>query len=135
MDARTTASPTGVDEYVFYGEGGWSWSIPYVAGVYALAAQVEPSITPDRFWALALETGRTIDLQRGGKKHRFGRILDAAALVEAIRRGELADAFKLMLDPDRLIRQLDAEAELLTNTPAWLDPQVAWIRDCYLAET
>lgn len=92
MDARTTASPTGVDEYVFYGDGGWSWSIPYIAGAYALAAQVEPSITPDRFWALALETGRTIDLERGGKKHRFGPILDAAALVEAIRRGELNDA-------------------------------------------
>jgi hypothetical protein len=91
MDARTAASPTGVGEYVFYGDGGWSWSIPYIAGVYALAAQVEPSITSDRFWALALETGRTIDLQRRGKKHRFGPILDAAALVEAIRRGELTD--------------------------------------------
>ena len=30
------------NEYVFYREGGWSWSIPYIAGVYALAAQVKP---------------------------------------------------------------------------------------------
>jgi hypothetical protein len=91
MDARTTASPTGVEEYVFYSEGGWSWSIPYIAGVYALAAQVEPKITPDRFWALALRTGRTIDLHRGGKEFRFGPILDAAGLIAALRRGELAD--------------------------------------------
>ncbi len=91
MDARTTASPTGADEYVFYGEGGWSWSIPYIAGVYALAAQVEPKITPDRFWALVLRTGRTIDLHRGGAERKFGRILDAAGLVAALRRGELAD--------------------------------------------
>ncbi len=91
MDARTTASPTGVDEYVFYGEGGWSWSIPYIAGAYALAAQVEPKITPDRFWALALRTGRTIDLHRDGQERRFGPILNPAGLVAALRRGELAD--------------------------------------------
>lgn len=36
MDARTTASPTGPGEYVFYAQGGWSWSIPYIAGAYAL---------------------------------------------------------------------------------------------------
>jgi ankyrin repeat protein len=91
MDARTTASPTGASEYVFYAQGGWSWSIPYIAGVYALAAQVEPKITPERFWALALRTGRTIDLHRGGEERRFGPILDAAGLVAALRRGELAD--------------------------------------------
>jgi hypothetical protein len=92
MDSRTTASPTGKTEYVFYAEGGWSWSIPYIAGAYALAAQVEPKITPERFWALALKTGRTIKLRHQGKEHDFGPILDPARLVEAIRRGDLADA-------------------------------------------
>lgn len=91
MDARTTASPTGADEYVFYGDGGWSWSIPYIAGVYALAAQVDPNVTPDRFWALALRTGRTIDLNRDGRKCKFGPILDPAGLIAALQRGELAD--------------------------------------------
>ncbi len=91
MDARTTASPTGASEYVFYAQGGWSWSIPYIAGVYALAAQVEPKITPDRFWALALRTGRIIDLHRGGKAYKLGPILNPAGLVAALRRGELAD--------------------------------------------
>ena len=91
MDARATASPTGTGEYVFYAEAGWSWSIPYIAGVYALAAQVEPKITPDRFWALALKTGRTIELNRSGKTRPFGPILDPGGLIEAIRRGELTD--------------------------------------------
>ncbi|UCG58984.1 MAG: S8/S53 family peptidase, partial [Phycisphaerales bacterium] len=91
MDARTTACPTGVDEYVFYGEGGWSWSIPYIAGVYALAAQVEPKLTPDRFWALAVKAGRTIELHRGGKERKFGPIIDAGALMAGLRRGALAD--------------------------------------------
>jgi len=62
MDSRTTASFTGISEYVFYREGGWSWSIPYIAGLYALAAQVDPEIPPERFWSLAMETGRTIEL-------------------------------------------------------------------------
>jgi hypothetical protein len=57
-----TASPTGNDDYVFYSEGGWSWAVPYVAGLYALACQVKPDITPAVFWAKALETGDTVNL-------------------------------------------------------------------------
>jgi len=90
MDSRTTASPTGTNEYVFYADGGWSWSIPYIAGVYALAAQVEPNVTPERFWALAMKTGRTIELNYKGKKIAFGPILDAAKLIDALKTGELA---------------------------------------------
>jgi hypothetical protein len=86
MDSRTTASPGGNDEYVFYREGGWSWSIPYIAGVYALAAQVDPTITPDRFWELALQTGRTIELQRDGKTVPLGPILDPVALIDALEK-------------------------------------------------
>ena len=85
MDSRTTASPTGNNEYVFYREGGWSWSIPYIAGVYALAAQVKPSITPDEFWALALKTGQTIQLKHESETISFGPILDPVALVTALQ--------------------------------------------------
>ncbi|MHC4755349.1 MAG: S8 family serine peptidase [Planctomycetota bacterium] len=91
MDSRTTASPTGSDDYVFYRFGGWSWSIPYIAGVYALSAQVEPEITPDRFWALAMKTGRTIELDNNGKIIPFGPILDPAKLIDAVNAGELSD--------------------------------------------
>jgi hypothetical protein len=92
MDARATASPTGKNEYAFYGEGGWSWSIPYIAGMYALTAQVEPKITPDRFWALAMKTGRTVETKDGEKTISLGPILDPVRLIEAIRRGDLSDA-------------------------------------------
>jgi hypothetical protein len=85
MDSRTTASPTGVDEYVFYREGGWSWSIPYIAGVYALAAQVKPDITPDVFWSTALETGQTIEITHENKEYSFGVILDPVALIHALQ--------------------------------------------------
>jgi len=59
MDSRTTASPTGVDRYAFYRLGGLSWSVPWAAGLYALACQVKPDLTPELFWKTALETGDT----------------------------------------------------------------------------
>jgi hypothetical protein len=86
MDSRTTAGPTGVADYAFYREGGWSWSIPYIAGMYALAAQVKPDITPDVFWSTALKTGRTIGLSHEGKNYSFGVILDPVALIHALQK-------------------------------------------------
>jgi len=111
MDSRTTASPTGKTEYVFYAQGGWSWSIPYIAGAYALAAQVEPKITPERFWALALKTGRTIKLRHEGKEHDFGPILDPAKLIEAIRRGELADTVAATAELAKYYRPIPTVAQ------------------------
>jgi hypothetical protein len=84
MDARTTASPTGVNDYVFYPEGGLSWSIPYIAGVYALAVQVKPSITPEEFWSLAMKTGQMTELNHEGIIIPFGPILDPVALINSL---------------------------------------------------
>jgi hypothetical protein len=85
MDSRTTASFTGASDYAFYPQGAWSWSIPYIAGVYALAVQVKPSITPDEFWSLALKTGQTIPVQNEGKNYQLGIILDPIALIEKLQ--------------------------------------------------
>jgi subtilisin family serine protease len=86
MDARTTASPTGITDYAFYGQGGWSWSIPYIAGMYALAWQVDPGITPQEFWSTALQTGRTIQIEHNGKQYSFGVILDPQALIASLQK-------------------------------------------------
>jgi subtilisin family serine protease len=86
MDSRTTASPAGSDKYVLYRQGGLSWSVPYIAGVYALAVQVEPEITPERFWTLALKTGRTIELEHKGEKHSFGPIINPVALISTLQK-------------------------------------------------
>jgi len=85
MDARTTAGFIGGDEYAFYRQGGWSWVCPYLAGMYALALQVKPNLTPDAFWSLALETGQTIQLERDGEQIPFGPILDPVALISALQ--------------------------------------------------
>jgi hypothetical protein len=88
MDSRTAANPTGSSDYAFFRQGGWSWAIPYLAGMYALAAQVDPDITPERFWRLALETGRTIEVNHGGQALLLGPILDPAALIQALQEGK-----------------------------------------------
>jgi hypothetical protein len=85
MDSRTTASPTGTEDYAFYRVGGWSWSIPYLAGMYTLAAQVIPDITPKEFWDAALKTGKTIPIQHDGKEYQFGVILDPQGLIEELK--------------------------------------------------
>lgn len=86
MDSRTYASFAGADDYAFSRTGGWSWSIPYLAGVYALACQVDPKITPDRFWELTMKTGRTIEIDQNGKKSPLRTIIDPAALIKALEQ-------------------------------------------------
>ena len=86
VNPRTTACPLGNDEYVFYRQGGRSWPIPYIAGVYALAAQVEPTITPERFWSLAMKTGRTIQLDKKDEIIPLGPIIDPVALISTLQK-------------------------------------------------
>jgi hypothetical protein len=81
MDSRTTACHTGYTDYVFYREGGWSWAIPYIAGMYALAAQVDRDITPEKFWNTALKTGGTITKYTDKGDIPLGPILDPTALI------------------------------------------------------
>lgn len=58
VDSRCVASPGGVNDYVFYREGGLSWAIPYVAGLFAVACQANHAVTPELFWQTAFATSR-----------------------------------------------------------------------------
>ena len=78
-------APMAPGRYIYFRQGGASWAMPYIAGLYALAAQVDPSITPDRFWELALKTGRTVRIERGGKPYSLGPIADPVALIAALK--------------------------------------------------
>lgn len=86
MDSRCTASQSGKNSYVYYSMGGWSWSIPYVAGLYALACQVKPSVTPQEFWNNALETGNIIEIDKNGRKYKFGKIVNPVNLMENLKK-------------------------------------------------
>ncbi|MDF2533832.1 MAG: hypothetical protein K0Q65_3413 [Clostridia bacterium] len=83
MDSRCTASPTGKEDYVFYSSGGWSWSIPYISGLYALSCQADPSITPEVFWKKALDTASTIDIENDGKIYKLGKIANPIKLFQS----------------------------------------------------
>jgi hypothetical protein len=96
-NSRTMASPSSGEAYVFRRFSGSTTAgpcaeippseIPYIAGLYALAAQVDPGITPDRFWRLALATGWNLDIQHDRKTYSLGRIIDPSALIAALESG------------------------------------------------
>jgi hypothetical protein len=72
------------NDYAFYALGGWSSGIPYLAGLYALACQVKPNITPKIFWNAALKTGEKRIIQKGNKSYT-GKIINPGKLIESLR--------------------------------------------------
>jgi subtilisin family serine protease len=86
MDSRTYASPIGNEDYTFSSVGGVSWSIPYIAGLYALCFQVNPNITPKEFWKEAGKTGDTINITYNDKQYRLGKIINPQKLIESIKK-------------------------------------------------
>ena len=85
MDSRTTASPTGAQDYVRYGGGGLSWTVPWLAGLYALACQVQPEVTPQAFIATAYNTGRKVAATDNGQPCTLNRVVDPQALLAALQ--------------------------------------------------
>jgi hypothetical protein len=86
MDSRTAASHTGNGDYFWGRVGGLSWTIPYLAGLYALACQVQPNITPEAFWSTALATAATTAIRNGDSTYSFGKIIEPVALIDALLR-------------------------------------------------
>jgi hypothetical protein len=85
MTARCTASPTGNSDYVFYRDGGESWSVPYLAGLYALACEVRPDITPDIFLQTAAATGDIGEFTWEGKKYPLQVIVNPIRIMERLQ--------------------------------------------------
>ncbi|MEA5040459.1 MAG: S8/S53 family peptidase [Clostridiaceae bacterium] len=86
MDFRTLASPTGTEDYVRFASGGLSWAVPWFAGVYALACQVKPDITPEEFWEVAYSTGKVVKFEKDRKVYRMDRVMDPAALIAELQQ-------------------------------------------------
>ena len=85
MDRRTTASPAGEDAYAYFAEGGMSWAVPYVAGLYALACQVKPEVTYEEFLSATQATARPVSIWKDEKtEYCYGKAVDPAALLEAL---------------------------------------------------
>ena len=86
MDGRSTADMSG-DTYVYYADGGWSWTVPYIAGVYALCAGVDPDITPEAFYDAAVKTATVItrSKEEGGKEYTF-HMMNPPALISSLQK-------------------------------------------------
>jgi hypothetical protein len=85
MDSRAPAGPAGPDDYALYASAGWSWAVPWISGLYALACEVKPEVTPREFWSAALRTGRTIRVTRDGETAELGTLADPVALIQALK--------------------------------------------------
>jgi hypothetical protein len=85
MTSKTMASPTGLDDYSFGREGGWSSVEPYLAGLYAMACQVKPDVTAEIFLSQALKTGDSRQFTNNDKKY-IGKIINPVKLMESLKK-------------------------------------------------
>jgi hypothetical protein len=87
MDARWLASPTGKDEYVMYSNGAWSMVIPYISGLYTLACEVDPDMTPEKFWDMAISTGDSLDEDKrdDASKEKNMKIVNPVKLISEVK--------------------------------------------------
>lgn len=86
MGGRTYAGCTGEADYEWSSEGGMSWAVPWLAGFYALCCQAAPDCTVDQFFRAVQATASTKLLHENGYgKYCFGRIIDPAAAIEALK--------------------------------------------------
>ncbi len=77
-DYRTMASRKGDKEYVYNAKGGWSWAIPYFAGVFALALQVKPDLTNEEFLEIVRKTA-------GTTKKGF-KVINPVGIIEEMKK-------------------------------------------------
>jgi serine protease AprX len=74
---RSTASNRGTSDYTFNGRGGFSFSIPYLTGLAALAWSVDPALTFQDIAGLLKETSRTTSSEV--------RIVDPGRYISAVK--------------------------------------------------
>jgi hypothetical protein len=73
---RTTASHVGRSVYTYWVEGGQSWAVPYLAGLAALAFQVNPEIKPAQIVELWTSTAT---------KTAIGPIVNPPEFIKAVQ--------------------------------------------------
>lgn len=76
---RTTAEQRqkGKCEYIYWGRGGMSWTIPYCAGVLAMGWQIRPEIPPEAMRGLLFKSAYV--------KDRNTRIINPPEFIRAVQ--------------------------------------------------
>lgn len=75
-DNKTVASHRGVDVYTFERRGGMSWAAPYLAGLAALAFQVNSGIKPAKIKELLVKTAT---------KTKAGPVVNPKAFINSVK--------------------------------------------------
>ena len=75
--SRTTATGDGGD-YIYWASGGYSWTMPYVLGIYAIVTEIDPSLDQEDLRKMIVETACVKD----GMK-----IIDPVGFVAAALEG------------------------------------------------
>lgn len=73
------------DDYSYTPEVNWSYTVQYLADLYALSCQVRPDITPQEFWETAYRTGIGRSVQRGGTTVA-ARIVNPPGLIAQLQQ-------------------------------------------------
>ena len=79
-DFRVIASPTGKNDYVHYSQGGLSWAVPYVAGLYALGVQIYPQLTKEIFMQAVHDASTVRNCKLQGESFSLPLVNPAALL-------------------------------------------------------
>lgn len=73
----TTASHRGINVYTYYRQGGMSWAAPYIAGLAALAFQVNPDLQPQTIVEQLVKTATHT---------KAGPVANPTGFIESIRK-------------------------------------------------
>jgi hypothetical protein len=76
---RSTASRTGPNDYMFWRQGGMSWTVPYLAGLATMAFQVDPELKPQAIPDLWSKTA---------SKTSAGLVVNPPAFIQAVRKAK-----------------------------------------------
>lgn len=58
---RTTSSALDELHYIYWAKGGLSWAMPYVIGLYAIAIEIDPTLTQENLRKLIVDTAYVND--------------------------------------------------------------------------
>lgn len=84
-DFRAVAAPNGNKDYVHYANGGLSWAVPYVAGLYALGVQVKPTLTKAEFLKAVADTSNIQTCSWNGQPFT-AQLVNPQRLVEYLQK-------------------------------------------------
>lgn len=85
MDNRTSALPTGSQDYQYFNQGGNSNLVPWLAGLYALCIQVEPEFNPERFFKIAYDTADAVSYKNSRRQTIKVRIINPKKIISEIK--------------------------------------------------